>query len=164
MTPINKALVGIAILLLLLLITIDWQQQHDKPTPLTPLQPQQVKRIAINNLLFFHKQKDLWLTDNPGQTVNQERIWQLLRITQTPSLRRFAASPENIRAFVLDKPAYRLQLDDLELLFGTTDPINHWRYVQVGDSIHLIGDGFLHHLQAPMSGFLQTSPAAGKKP
>ncbi len=85
----------------------------------------------------------------------QQRIEQLLRICTTPSLRRFPAPPGRLTEFGLAPAALQLRLNDRELMFGATDPIHGWRYIRMGDQIHLIGDGFHHHLTASASAFLR---------
>ncbi|MGD2117105.1 MAG: hypothetical protein PVG66_01995 [Chromatiales bacterium] len=159
MKPVTKALAASLLLLLALLAFSAWQhwQEHDATASLTALQPEQVQRININDKLLFVKHQDQWQLQGSDRTVDQERINKLLGICNTPSLRNFAATADNLHNFGLQSPRYRLQLNDTQLLFGDTEPLYHWRYVQVGQQIHLIGDGFLHHLQARPEDFLVTS-------
>ena len=83
---------------------------------------------------------------------------QFLGICQTPSLERFRA-PSDLAPFNLNPAPILVQLDDLELSIGSTDPVNGWRYVQIGGLIHLIADGFYHHLTAPPEAWLETPDA-----
>ncbi|MEN8167927.1 MAG: hypothetical protein ABFR65_10690 [Pseudomonadota bacterium] len=143
-------------LILLLALLVWWLQPIPLP-PLTPLLPEQIDRIHISDTtgreIRLHRQAGEWrLKQAPA---NAQRIEQLLGICTTPSLRRFPAPLERLEEFGLTPPAIRLRLNDLELGFGNTDPLNGWRYVRLGDSIHLIGDGFQHHLTAPASTYQQ---------
>jgi len=152
MNRINRLLLA-ALLLLGLLI---WWLQPTPLPPLTPLQAGQIERIR---LLGKGREIDLrrhdghwWLGDRPA---NEGRIQQLLGIARTPSLRRIPVAQGRLAEFGLASPSIRLWLDGLELQFGDSDPINGWRYVRIGDQIHLIGDGFRHHLLAPPTAYLQ---------
>lgn len=152
-TLINLILSGLAVLLGLM---IWWLQPQPLPT-LTDLQPEQVNRIRIRDNssreILLTRQSGAWLLGQ--KSANADRIEQLLDICSTPSLRRFSAPLKRLEEFGLQPPAILLRLNDLELAFGSTDPINGWRYVRIDNQIHLIGDGFHHHLTAPASEFLQ---------
>jgi hypothetical protein len=150
---LNLILGGLA----LSLIMLAWWLQPSALPPLTSLQPTQVEHIQIQHatgrtIQLSKRQGRWWLAQAPA---NQQRIEQLLGICHTPSLQRFAAPGERLAEFGLAPPAIRLRLNDLELAFGGADPINGWRYVALDEQIHLIGDGFQHHLSAPARDFLK---------
>ena len=137
-----------------------WHSQPPAFQPLTALQPEQVEVIAISDLsgrqIDLRKQDGVWLSGS--SLANAERITQFLGICETPSLERFP-TPTDLRGFGLSPPLILLRLNDIELRIGTTDPINGWRYVQIGEQIHLIADGFYHHLSAPPDAWLETPDA-----
>ncbi len=140
-----------------LLGVLVWQTQPPGFMPLTTLAPASVERIEISDLsgrhVLLQKQAGVWRS---GDTVaNRARIQQLLGICATPSLERFAA-PADLHPFGLDPAPIRLQLGSQTLDFGNTDPVNGWRYVRIGNEIHLIADGFYHHLSAPPEAWLET--------
>ena len=125
--------------------------------PLTPLDPDRIEQIEISDLsgreIRLHKQAGGWLS---GQaTADRQRVEQLLRLSRTPSLQRFPV-PEDLTPFGLDPAPIRLRFDGLSMAFGATDPVNGWRYVRIGTEIHLIADGFYHHLTAPPEAWLET--------
>ena len=148
---LNLVLSGLVLGLLLLV----WRLQPQALPPLTPLLPEQIALIHLSatsgrDIQLEKRAGHWWL----GHTrADERRIEQLLGICTTPSLQRFPLPSEGLAEFGLDNPAIRLRLNDLELAFGTTDPLNGWRYVRVGDQIHLIGDGFQHHLTAPAGAY-----------
>jgi hypothetical protein len=80
-------------------------------------------------------------------TADAERIGELVRIASTPVHRTLpkGASAERLG---LDADSLRLTLNGLVLRFGDIDPIGQHRYVAIGGQVHLIGDGFQHHLLA----------------
>lgn len=134
-----------------------WQtQQSDKPERLTNLSVNQISRIDISDLsgrfVRLEKRGDLWQTNETA--ADAERIGQLLNICETPSLMRFEA-PADLTPFGLAVPQIVLKLNDETLAFGNTDPVNGWRYVGYAGEIHLIADGFYHHLSAPAEAWLE---------
>ncbi|MES9946589.1 hypothetical protein [Candidatus Thiodiazotropha sp. CDECU1] len=151
---INLLLLVVAGLLGLLV----WLSQPSPLPPLTRLDPQQIERIRINDLqgreielIMF---EDRWLSGN--QPADQTRVGQLLKICQTPSLRRFAA-PDDLAPYGLAPAPIVMRLNDSTLSFGNNDPVNGWRYVHHQGEVHLIADGFYHHLVAPAGDWLAKS-------
>lgn len=133
-----------------------WQAQPPGFSPLTPLSPASVERIEISDLsgrqIELWKQAGVWRSGSA--ITNQQRISQLLSICDTPSLEHFTA-PSDLTPFGLDPAPIRLNLNGQTLEFGATDPVNGWRYVRIGEQIHLIADGFYHHLTAPLPDWLE---------
>lgn len=150
---INLALSGLAALLALLI----WRLQPEPLPSLTNLLPEQIQSIQISDRsgreILLTRHNGAWLLGSAA--ADATRIEQLLGLCRTPSLQRFPAPLERLAEFGLQPPAIRLRLNDLELAFGSNDPINGWRYVRIDDQIHLIGDGFQHHLTAPPDQFLR---------
>ena len=147
---------GLSALVLGLILWVWWLQPQGLP-PLTLLQPQQVEHIRISDdtgrdIRLEKHAGHWWLEQAPA---NEGRIEQLLGICSTPSLRRLQVPEQRLAEFGLAPPSLHLWLNDLELAFGTTDPINGWRYVLTGGQIHLIGDGFQHHLSASAAAFAE---------
>ncbi len=135
---------------------IIWLSRPSGLPPLTPLDPARIERIEISDLsgrlVQLRKTASGWRSAQAS--ADRQRIEQLLGICTTPSLERFPA-PEDLTPFGLDPATLRLQLDALTLDFGTTDPLNGWRYVLIGKEIHLIADGFYHHLTAAPEAWLE---------
>lgn len=153
----RRTLINIGLFLLAALLgVLAWRLQPPPPPGLTDLQPGQIDRIEISDRsgrqILLTRQNGTWMLGEIPASV--DRIEQLLGLCITPSLKRFPAPRESLQEFGLDPPAILLKLNDLELAFGSNDPLNGWRYVQIADQIHLIGDGFHHHLSAPPSDYL----------
>lgn len=150
---LNLILLLVAVLLGLLV----WYARSPQTIALTALDPAGIQRIEISGLKGRHIQlrrvEGLWLTH--GENARQERVAQLLGICRTPSLERFAATGD-LRPYGLDPPPIRLRLDGETLDFGTTDPLHGWRYVRYRQRIHLIADGFYHHLSAAPEAWRET--------
>jgi hypothetical protein len=148
---INLLLLAIAGLLGLLA----WLSQPSPLPPLTQLDPQQITRIRISDLqgreISLKQHEKRWMRGS--QTADQSRIRQLLKICQTPSLQRFPA-PDDLAPYGLAPAPIAMTLDDSTLSFGNIDPVNGWRYVHHQGEVHLIADGFYHHLTAPAEAWL----------
>ncbi|MES9969535.1 MAG: DUF4340 domain-containing protein [Candidatus Thiodiazotropha sp.] len=149
---INLLLVAVAGLLGVLV----WLSQPSPLPPLTRLDPQQIEHISINDLqgreIDLIRVEKQWMSGN--QPADQARITQLLKICQTQSLQRFAA-PADLAPYGLAPAPIVMRLDDSTLSFGNNDPVNGWRYVHYQGEVHLIGDGFYHHLTAPAAEWLE---------
>lgn len=161
-TLINLILFGLTLIAGLLV----WLLQPVPLPLLTSLQPEQIHSIRITNTAG----RDIQLKKSAGQwrlnqsNANTQRIEQLLGITTTPSLQRFPVPVDRLAEFGLGPPGISLWLNEIKLDFGTIDPIRGWRYVLLRDRVHLIGDGFYHHLTAGKEAYLdEISPAPVQK-
>ena len=147
------------ILVICLLGLLLWWSQPDTLPPLTQLDRQQIRQIKINDLqgreIVLSRSQEQWMSGN--QVANQSRVRQLLKICETPSLRRFTA-PDDLRPYGLAPAPLVMRLDEASLMFGDNDPLNGWRYVHYLGEIHLIADGFYHHLNAPPQAWLAKTP------
>jgi hypothetical protein len=152
---LNLILVAIIALLGLLV----WQSQPQPMVTLSKLVPAEIHTITISTDTSNHTmrlEQGQWVIE--GATGLSSRIEQLLTISQTPSLSRFTAPPD-LKPFGLDKPKWVLQLNQEAFFFGNIEPLNGWRYVLHNGVIHLIGNGFQHHLTAPVEAW-QENPDA----
>ncbi len=148
-------------LILLLLVALLggaawWLQSSDMPPPLTRLSPariQQIRLIRAGQTIELQRHNGVWWLGEAR--ADRQRVAQLLGIATTPSLAHFPLPQGRLAAFGLQPPETILWLDQTELRFGTTEPLSGQRYLQIGDQVHLIGDGFRHHLNAPAAAFLE---------
>lgn len=130
--------------------------------PLTPLQPKEIHTIQLSNstnqTIVLNKRDDEWHMTEPQEAkANADRIQQLLGIVTTTSHSRLPLPRERLGEFGLDPAPIRLQLNGLELEFGDNDPLQFRRYVRIGDQLHLISNGFHHHLMAGPDAYLATA-------
>lgn len=154
MSPVVRAN-WILVLLALVLGTLLWLDQgRERATypRLTPLSPAAIGRITIEaggrTVERLEKRPGGWrslLRQTPVEDL--EWIRHLLHIAELPSLQRFPA-PRDLRPFGLDDPRFRLQLDDTLVSWGSIEPISRRRYVLVDGQVHLVTDGYTHHLHA----------------
>jgi hypothetical protein len=100
-----------------------------------------------NGSITLTKQGAAWRMSHPVEVAaNGVRVDDLLGVLQAKSLSRFAATGRDLSEYGLAKPAVRLRINDTEILFGGVTPVDQQRYVQVGDSIHLIADRYMFEL------------------
>ena len=148
---INLALFGV-VLVLALLAQLE-QERADQNTRLTALAAQDIQRLALlrpgQPSVRLERRDDGWQMLEPFATAaNAAPIDRLLPITKARVQRTLPAAALDLAGVGLEPALVRLQLDDLELRFGRTEPIAAQRYVQIGDMVHLIDDRHLPQLLA----------------
>jgi len=150
-------------LLVLLLSAFIWwskpEQTESQFTSLTELLPEQIESIQISNRSgpAFHIQRDKehWrMTEPYNVAANRIRVERLLDILTVPVYTQFAIEQHKLTEFGLQPPLVLLQLDQLEIRVGGTDPINHYRYLAIADRLYLIKDQFPHLLLATAESFV----------
>lgn len=157
MNPRNLTNIGLLALVVSLGI-LTWLEPGSMPEepmpPLTTLDPRQIESIELTvrnrETLALEKRNGSWQMIQPHATkANDPKIERLLEIANTASTERFPLPDGNRAQFGLNPSMAELRLDDTRLKIGGTHPIDHRRYVLVGDTLHLINDNFAHHLLAP---------------
>jgi len=131
--------------------------------PLTPLSPAEVRGLRLFQgerlVLGLELTESGWQLSAPvSGAADADRVRQLLGLLQTPSLRHFPVPAERHGEFGLAEPEFILEVDGVPIAFGGLDPVSQQRYVLYGGEVHLIGDGFRHHLLAGPDGFRMQAP------
>ncbi|MCG7955230.1 MAG: hypothetical protein JAY63_16615 [Candidatus Thiodiazotropha taylori] len=142
-----------------LLALLVWRSQPEPMASLSQLAPAEIRTITIRSAtdrLSMRLEQGEWVIDD--QVGLTSRIEQLLTISQTASLKQFPA-PTDLTPFGLVNPSIVLQLNQEHFSFGDIDPLNGWRYVLHNGVIHLIGNGYHHHLTAPREAWLEQPDA-----
>ena len=126
--------------------------------PLTELSPAGARSLRLfkgNDLVMGLELTDQgWHLNAPAAGVaDNERVRELLGLLRTPSMRRFEVAAERHAEFGLAPPEFILEVDGVPIAFGGLDPVTQQRYVLYAGQVHLIGDGFRHHLLAGAEGF-----------
>jgi hypothetical protein len=86
--------------------------------------------------------------------ANSARIEQLLEVQNATSHARYAATADLLAQFHLRDPALIIRLDNTVLRFGTTDALKGHRYLQLGDTVHLITDRYSHLVRGELTQLL----------
>jgi len=127
-----------------------------KPT-LTSLKSDSVDHITImhgeKSSTVLQKQDGHWrLTQPVDMPANDYQANKLAHLADTVSQSQYPIETDKLAVMGLVKPKLAVKLNDVTLQFGTTAPINQYRYIRVGDKVHLIIDTITHILlQAPAS-------------
>jgi hypothetical protein len=133
-------------------------ERERRTTTLTELQPEGIETVRLERPgeapIALVLDGGGWRMESPySVAANGDRIEQLTGIAETEV---FRSMPEGNAAarLGLEPARARLSLDGLLLRFGDTEPIADLRYVATGGQIHLIADGFYHHLMAPAEDYV----------
>lgn len=132
-------------------------KEATKTVYLTDIDPDTLGRFELGNgeNLMFEKQDGHWRLTAPFKAPSNDiRIRQLLKIANTESRARYPLKPDDLAKFGLDKPKAVLTLGETKLVFGGYEPLDMLRYVQIGDTLHLVADDFAQHLSAKATDFV----------
>lgn len=143
--------------LLSLLAHRELEQERRVPA-LTTLAPGGIDEIRLERPgeepIALLREPRGWRMESPySVAANAGRVDQLVRIAATEVFRSMPEGDSATR-LGLEPARVRLSLDGLLLRFGDTDPLADHRYVATGGQVHLIGDGFQHHLIAPAEAYV----------
>jgi hypothetical protein len=86
--------------------------------------------------------------------ANNGRIQQLLQITQAKSQAQYPISDVDAKQVKLDAPMLSLTIDNVVMRFGTTTALGSSRYVQVGNTVHLITDRYSYLARVAATDFV----------
>jgi len=146
---------GLAAIVLGLAIAASLEHQREiAATTLTAMQPDAIQSLSIQRpgepLIRLRRDDDSgWQMLEPfAAPAAGAPIGKLLPISTAFVHRSIPAAALDLHQLGLDPPLIRLHLDDLELRFGATEPVDEHRYVQIGDLVHLIDDRYLPQLLA----------------
>ena len=124
---------------------------------LTDVDVDALTRFELKNeeSLEFEKRDGHWWLTKPFQApANDIRVRQLLQVAKAESQAHYPVKPEELAKFELDKPKAILTISRVTLRFGGSEPIDMLRYVQIGDTLHLVTDDFSHHLLAKATDYV----------
>ena len=133
-------------------------KEEPKTVYLLDFDEDSIDRIELkgkDSLLFQKRDGHWWLTAPFQAPANEIRVRQLMEIGKAESEAHYPLTPEDKAKFDLDPPKTSLTLGSLQLLFGGSDPIDMRRYIQVGDTLHLVNDDFSHHLSAQATDWVE---------
>lgn len=124
--------------------------------PLTALTPAQIGRVAIRRpgreQIVLERHDDGWRLSAPlSARANSFRLDTLLQVAQTQVHGGFAVQGRDLAEYHLQEPAAELQLDDVTITFGDTEPLNRYRYVRIADRVSLISDPYYQVFVDPVA-------------
>lgn len=151
----NRWLVNLLLVILVIGLgsLMRWDlDQAQREARLTALLPENITEVTIERTgepaIRLARYQEGWRMESPYPvSADAGRIDQLTGIAKTQVFRSMPKTAGSER-LGLNTDSPRLTLDGVVLRFGDVDPIGQHRYVAVGEQVHLIGDGFQHHLLA----------------
>jgi len=144
--------------------------QHERahgPALLTTLDPAAISRIEVRcgscRTRRFARDAGGWRMLEPyAAPANADAIAHLLAVAHAWVRMRQPLRGYDLAKLGLEPPRMTLQLNDLSIAFGDEDPIEHDRYVRVGDELLRVPDRFSARLlETPESEL--ADPAAVQK-
>ena len=143
------------------------------PQPLTQIDPTSARRLEIRCAAVcrsrrFERRADGWRMLEPyDQPASAEAIAHLFAVTHAPMRTRLESHGHDPAKLGLAPPLVTLIVDDIEIAVGDEDPIEHDRYVRVGDVLARVPDRFSARLFEAPEGELAdpgaATPAAAKQ-
>jgi len=164
---ITNLVLGIALAALAIFIYTEIERDaNPQLTALTPLQVQDVTHLSINNVrnqdIVLQKLDGHWQMLKPFPALaNESRIEKLLGIVKAHSQAQYSVDEVDLSQLRLINPDIRLHINEIELLVGTTEPLEQRRYIKLGDQVHLITDSYSYLAQGAATDFIDTKLLPG---
>lgn len=110
--------------------------------------------------LAFERDGDGWLMREPLPVpADPGRLHNIVDALAVPSRARYPAQDLDLDALGLgETPRARLVVDGVTYLFGNANPVNGWRYIQRGATVHLVDDILFFRLGGTPQGWAQRQP------
>jgi len=141
------------------------------PRPLTQIDPLTARRLEIRCAAVcrsrrFERRAEGWHMLEPyDRPASAEAIAHLFAVTHAPIRTRLDVHDHDPAKLGLAAPLVTLIVDDVEIAVGDEDPIEHDRYVRVGDLLARVQDRFSARLfEAPEGELAEPVDPAAPKP
>ena len=158
---LNLALLLLLGILLLVVVYEPGKKVEPPPTKLTQLTPETVthvhlKRATGKDIELVKESDDQWWMNNPYYLpANNFRVQSLLRLTQADSLSSHPLKDLQPATYGLDKPRAVVTFNrTTQIKFGNTEPLQHRRYVQIGELLHTVLDTFYYQAAGDPTNYL----------
>lgn len=118
------------------------------PQPLTAIDPARVQRLSVECASVcrsrrFERNANGWQMLEPfAKPANAEAVEHLLAIARAPVRVKLQGNAVDAAKLGLAPPLVVLRVDDVAIALGDEDPIEHDRYMQVGDTFARVADRF----------------------
>lgn len=151
----------VVVAVLIAVVVYEPGKQVKPAIKLTELQRTAVDKIAINRLgtpaIVLEKHDTKWQMLEPyAMPANQTEADSLTEIVSAPSLAQYPLKDQDLKPYGLDQPRVTIVFNAKDKLeFGGNEPLNHQRYVRVGDTLHVITDRFYYNLSRPATDYVE---------
>ncbi|HET7306749.1 MAG TPA: DUF4340 domain-containing protein [Gammaproteobacteria bacterium] len=152
--------IGLLVVLVALGLVIWYQPgtKNKKPkTKITTLAPASIKTIRITQpnqkAAVFKLEDGQWQMLKPiAAPADSALIKNWLASVDETSTRSYPVEGLDLKQFGLKPPKLTLTLNNQKLEFGSSDPLDHQRYIRRGDTVYLANDMLFYQLQGdPLS-------------
>ena len=118
---------------------------------ISPLEAEQVMWLRIKQAgqpeALLERIGTTWQIREPTTlAADTPRVEQLLQLVDSPTHMHFLAEHETLEQYGLAAPSLRLYFNDVEFVFGTTNPLNHRRYMGVGEQVVQTDDRYFYQI------------------
>ena len=148
----SRTLLNIVLFLFVALLAayIYFNDQQQQQTSVSE-QLTQLSADAITYIDIRHNQRHIELKKQDGKwrmlqpidiDANSFRIDTILKMLNTVSHASYSATELDQDKYGLSDSGTSISFNDVSIDFGIVNPINNYRYVRIGDSVHLIDDHF----------------------
>lgn len=129
---------------------------------LTALDPAAVHSITLERAaaetIVLKRREGQWHMHEPvAVAADRFQVRRVLAPLTQRSLQRYPAEGLALEKYGLRPPRARLVVDDVELSFGKTNPLNSRLYVMVDDVVHMVAQSDIASLTAPWVEFVATA-------
>lgn len=127
--------------------------------PLSRENPRAISRIRLHPVegapISLRRTEGVWyLTDPIRIAANDFRVNALIGVLAAPVHARIEASADELGRFGLAPPRARVRLDEIEILFGDTQPLNGRRYLLHDGRVALVDDAYFSHLSSSAANYV----------
>ena len=166
----NRNLLILAVTVFALGAAVYAELEHERtlgPQPLSAIDLAAVQRLEIRcagvcRSRVFQRDGAQWrMTEPLQQPASGEAVAHLLAVAHAPARVRLNRAAYDLAKLGLDPPLVSLHLDATVIDVGEEDPLEHDRYVRVGDALLRVPDRFSARLFEAPESELATPRAAG---
>jgi hypothetical protein len=170
MRKTTRSMVFLGVLVALLGAAVYAELAHERtvaPAPLTALDPAAISHIEVRcntcRTRRFERDGAGWRMLEPyASSADPDAIERLLAVARAPVRTRAPLRDYDLAKLGLAPPQFTLIFDRITIEIGDGDPIEHDRYVRIGDELLRVPDRFSARLlEAPESEL--ANPADAKK-
>ena len=115
----------------------------------------QIDRALLPDLLLVKKNNQWFIEQVPPLPADALQVNALTRLAEQKVARSYDVTELDLAQVELASPENRITLNQLQLAFGSIDPLEGLRYVRNGDRVNLIEDLYQNQIQADFTRFVR---------
>jgi len=159
-TLINLALLVVVAALAALIVLAPERATRVEREPLSGEKPRAISRIRLvpveGPAIDLRRIDGSWQLVEPIRiAANDFRVNALVGVLAVPVHVRIDAPATELARYGLAPPRGRVRLDDIEILFGDTEPLNGRRYLLYDGRVALVDDAYFSHLSSSAANYVE---------